>query len=156
MALLCFFLKGSVRYNFQVSWTYAGFGRSASAGQPVVLQTLGVPLHPSHELIESSYVLDLGRVSMPLKCDDKHHNVDTSQSGIRYGSEKGDVKLSQFWHTLFFVGSSAELRMLDGTESREEGDLIQGDTFGYRILNVLDTTVRECPSLNCKLTKHLL
>ena len=60
MPLLCFFLKGSVRDNFRVSWTYAGFGRSASAGKPVVLQTLGVPLHPSHELVESPYVLDLG------------------------------------------------------------------------------------------------
>ena len=139
-----------------MSGAYAGFGRSASAGEPIVLQTLGVPLHPSHELVESSYVLDIGRVTVPLECDDKHHNVDTSQGGIRYGSEKGDVELSQFWHALFFIGSSAELRMLDGTKSREKGDLIQGNTLGYRILNVLDTTVRECPSLNCKLAKHLL
>ena len=100
-------------------------------------------------------MLHLGAMVHSLESHYEHHTVHPRAGGVSNRPEQADEQTVQSLQTLLSCLSTDELRVFDAPERHDEGNLVECDLEGDRILNVLNSAVSELATLDREFTKLL-
>ena len=111
-------------------------------GETFVHELAGVLLEPPEQTIEPLGVLNLRLRGHSLQSTDENCSVDSGVHKISNGAEQRHVELMKLWIGEF-LGGTGKLRVCNRSKGRGELGLIKGNFHRFRVLDVLDPTVRE-------------